>query len=379
VKVERVHISSFKNIKPLTLDLGEGVNGFWGENGQGKSNFLEAIHVAIKGESFRPYSQRQDWFPIDDGQATENLRIELLCRDDQGLEYQCQMLHGYSSSKWHWSLNGKKQKAYILAQKIPLVVFSPDDHSLIRESPEVRRSFLDTVLVDVVPGYAEVKDRFEKSLKNRNKLLKHMVKSEVFEYTAELDSWTHALATEAEGVALLRREVWPRFSEYFQSVVAPLFETLQAPVSLHYERDAILWKEDFNKSKYYQILKDEFRKDLATGWTHRGPHRDDFRIELAGLDARTKASQGQARLLALSLKWTHALWVSSERREIPLFLIDDFSNELDILRRKKLLELLGQISGQILITGTDSNTAKTGDFSKSRNFTVRQGEILPAK
>src|SRR5690606_23056413 len=121
---------------------------------------------------------------------------------------------------------------------------------------------------------------------------------------------------------------------------------------------------------------DSFQKDLATGWTHRGPHRDDFSIQWNGLDSRSKSSQGQARLLALSLRWTHALWVSQERRELPLFLIDDFSNELDILRRKKLLELLGQISGQILITGTDPNSAEVAFFSEFRNFNVNKGEVF---
>jgi recombinational DNA repair ATPase RecF len=80
--------------------------------------------------------------------------------------------------------------------------------------------------------------------------------------------------------------------------------------------------------------------------------------------------------LALSLKWTHAHWVSQERREIPLFLIDDFSNELDTLRRKKLLEMLSKISGQILITGTDSETANAAQFLDYQHFNVKLGEIV---
>lgn len=371
MKIERVQIHSFKNLRPLTLQLGAGVNGFWGENGQGKSNFLEALYVALKGESFRPYSQRSDWIPY----SSHNLRVELVCRDDRGLEYHCLLL--YENSKWIWHLNGKKQRPLHLAQRIPMVAFSPDDHSLIREGPEVRRRYLDSMFIDVVPGYAEVLDRFEEALKSRNKLIKHQQKSEIFEYTKEIDSWTQALVQEATQLAQIREDVWPKFYEYFQHVASPLFEDMNVKTDLFFERDAINASEKFNKTKYYQILVDSFRKDMATGWTHRGPHRDDFRIELSGLDSRSKASQGQARLLALSLKWTHAHWVSQERREIPLFLIDDFSNELDILRRKKLLEMLGQISGQILITGTDSETAKALKVSDSRHFKVMQGEVIP--
>jgi DNA replication and repair protein RecF len=374
LKIERVRITGFKNLKQLQLELGNGVNGFWGENGQGKSNLLEALYVSVKGESFRPYSHRSDWLP-DDGSA---LSVHLECRDDVGIPYHCEMFHDAASGTWVWRLNDKKARVLSLAEKIPIVVFSPDDHALIREGPDHRRSFLDSVLIDVCPGYAEVLGRFEKTLKSRNRLLKQYQREEVSDFTAEMDSWSRTLAVEAEGVALLRTEVWPRFEGYFRDVAGPLFEALSGSVGLVFEQDSVEKGQIFNKSKYYHILKDEFRKDLATGWTHRGPQRDDFRTELGGIDARSKASQGQARLLALSLKWTHALWVSLERREIPLFLIDDFSNELDILRRKKLLEMLGQISGQILITGTDSNTILSANFAQSRHFNVQRGEISPA-
>jgi len=374
LKIESVRIAGFKNLKGLQLELGSGVNGFWGENGQGKSNLLEALYVSVKGTSFRPYSHRADWLPDD---AT-TLLVCVSCRDDIGLLYECEMFYDPTAQSWTWKLNDKKARVPALAEKIPIVVFSPDDHALIREGPDHRRRFLDSVLVDVCPGYSEVLGRFEKVLKSRNRLLKQYQREDISDYTAEMDSWSRTLAVEAEGVAMLRREVWPRFHGYFQQVAGPLFEALSGTVDLHFEQDSVEKSEAFNKVNYYQVLKTEYRKDLATGWTHRGPHRDDFRTEVGGVEARTKASQGQARLLALSLKWTHALWVSLERREIPLFLIDDFSNELDILRRKKLLEMLGQISGQILITGTDSNTILAANFAEYRHFNVKRGEISPA-
>jgi len=374
LKIENIRIAGFKNLKNLRLDLGKGVNGFWGENGQGKSNLLEAIYVAVKGSSFRPYSHRVDWIPEEGGAVS----VDLECRDEVGIPYQCGIFFEPESKTWIWNLNEKKSRVASIAEKIPVVVFSPDDHALIREGPDHRRSFLDSVLVDVCPGYSEVLGRFDKVLKSRNKLLKQYSRDEIQDFTPEMDSWSQTLVIEAEGVALLRREVWPRFQSYFKQVAGPLFEALSGSSQLIFEQDSLDPLGVFNKSNYYQILKAEYRKDLATGWTHRGPHRDDFRTELGGIDARSKASQGQARLLALSLKWTHALWVSQERREIPLFLIDDFSNELDILRRKKLLEMLGQISGQILITGTDSNTILAANFAEYRHFNVKRGEIEPA-
>jgi len=378
VKIERIHISGFKNLEDQVLEMGSGFNGFWGENGMGKSNLLEALFVLAKGKSFRPYSSRNDWIP----ESGKDLFVEARFRDSFNLEYDLRM-HKRESGRIQWSMNGKTCKLSELSEKVPLVVFSPDDHSLVRGSPDYRREYLDSLLTDVCPGYAEILSRFEKSLKSRNKLLKALQKSERFEYTTELDTWTRSLAQEAWGLWSLRRELWPKFSQYFQSVVIPLFEGLNPSIQIYYEFDESLEKvvdETEFKNKYYHILKDNFRVDLATGWTHKGPHRDDFKVEISGLDARSKSSQGQARLLALSLRWTHALWVAEERQEIPLFLIDDFSNELDILRRKKLLDLLGQISGQILVTGTDSSTiseaAKRADFGDYSAFEVARGKIL---
>ncbi len=378
MKIETIHISGFKNLEDQVLNLGNAFNGFWGENGMGKSNLLEALFVLAKGKSFRPYSNRSDWHP----ESGKNLLIEARFRDSINLEYDLQ-LKTTSTGRVHWSLNGKSVPVSIIAEKIPLVVFSPDDHSLIRGGPELRRDYLDLLLTDVCPGYAEVLARFEKSLKSRNKLLKLLQKSERFEFSTELETWTKSLAKEAVSLWSLRKELWPKFNQYFQKVTEPLFEGLASKLKILYEHEIFLNESPQVKdleNKYYQIVKDNFQIDFATGWTHKGPHRDDFKIEFSGLDARAKASQGQARLMALSLRWCHALWVAQERQEIPLFLIDDFSNELDTLRRKKLLDLLGQISGQILVTGTDSSTiseaVKHADFGEYSAYEVVCGKIL---
>lgn len=370
MKITRLHVSGFKNIEPLTITFENGLSAFWGDNGMGKTNLLESLFVLAKGRSFRPYSHRQDWYP----ENGRNLGVEAIFQDSFDLEYHAQ-LHLKAPNKPVWLLNGKKVHRSVLSEKIPLVVFSPDDHNLIRGGPESRREYLDQVFEDVCPGYSEVLSRYGDALKSRNKLLKSYQRNEVFEFTHEMNTWTRSLAEEAHQLSSLRRELWPYFSEHFQSLSRSLFEGLVDKIDLFSE----FALESGNKEEYFQILKDSYRVDLATGWTHKGPHRDDFRIELNGLDARAKASQGQARLLALSLRWCHALWVAQERGEIPLFLIDDFSNELDILRRKKLLDLMGQISGQTLITGTDKNLIKTSGasdfFTDFQSFKVRDGKI----
>lgn len=191
----------------------------------------------------------------------------------------------------------------------------------------------------------------------------------------ELRTWTQVLAIAAEEIMSLRREVWPEYRRHFLDITKSLFEEALSDLDISYEHDSKEKLNKFDKLEYYHLIQDSLATDLATGWTHRGPHRDDFSMWLGGLDARSKASQGQARLLALALRWTHAVWAERQRGEIPLFLIDDFSNELDGLRRKKLLDLLGTNSGQILMTGTDAKSVDSSSLSAYRKYEVEDGKI----
>jgi len=266
------------------------------------------------------------------------------------------------------------------------VGFAPDDHVRTRGAPEVRRRFLVEVFTDACPGYAEVLARYEKALKSRNRILKQMKRHEEHETlstglstglsTAELESWTGVLATAAVQLSQLKDEVWPRFAEHFLDHSRRLFDETGLELSLRFAADRPKVEGRASQAAdFIDVYRKSWTVDKATGWTHRGPHRDDFVIELSGLSGRSKASQGQARLLALGLKWAHASWVQQERGEIPLFLIDDFSNELDGLRRKKLLEILAGIPGQVFITGTDSGSVDSGVFSEYRHYEVLNGQI----
>ncbi len=369
MKVKSLRIAGFKNLSGVALEPASRINGFWGSNGQGKSNLLEALYATLKGRSFRPYSSRADWVPST---LSTPLAVFAELEDQAGHRYECAMRSEGDGKLSHF-LNEKHTQAWRLAQKMPVVVFSPDDHSLVRESPEHRRDFMDEVFTDVCPGYAEVHARYEKALKSRNRVLKMLLQTENRGGSTELVSWTAVLAQAAVELCDLKSEVWPAFREEFLGVARELFEGTETQVGVDFEGS-----RPFGGAKHHDFIE-LFRLneavDRATGWTHKGPHRDDFRMHLAGLDSRAKSSQGQARLLALALRWSHARWVQRERGEIPLFLIDDFSNELDGLRRKKLLEILSGIPGQVFITGTDSNNVDRSHFAEDRHYSVDRGKV----
>jgi DNA replication and repair protein RecF len=275
-------------------------------------------------------------------------------------------------------LNGKPAKFSAIREKIPIVVFSPDDHALIRHSPEARRSFMDEIFSDVIPGYVEVLERFERTLKNRNKLIKQHQALELKAPNAELKTFTELLVRSSYELFTIRMEIWATFSKRFSEVSSELFKVSTPDISVSYDADIFHFKKSASSLEDFRIqMENSWSVDIATGWTHRGPHRDDIHIAIEGLDSRTKASQGQARLLALALKWTHALWVTEERRERPLFLIDDLSSELDATHRGRLLDLIKELSCQVFISGTDPSLVDFQSISDYTHYRVEKGEISP--
>ncbi len=375
MKIKEFEITGFRNLERVKLVPGLGLNGFWGPNGQGKTNLLEALYAALRGKSFRDYAGRGDWVPEKPDLST-NIHIEL--ENSRGYQFDCTLHRDLGpEGRWEFYFNGKKAKLHNVREQIPVVVFSPDDHALIRKSPENRRRFLDEMLSDVIPGYADVENRFQKTLKNRNELLKKVYSPEL---RGELRTWTELFAHSAYELSTLRLESWPTFEKRFEKTALELFDQEWKGVLTEFEPN--LSDEDWitlpSAQKIMEKMEESMAADLATGWTHKGPHRDDFKILLpGGGDARAKSSQGQARVLALALRWTHADWVRDERGEQPLFFIDDFSSELDSRRRGALLAYIQGQKGQLFVRGTERSLVDSEAFSEYKHWGVNEGLFSP--
>lgn len=372
MKITHFEIRNFRNIESVKIAPSSGLTAFWGSNGQGKTNLIEALHACLRGKSFRNYATREDWIP--EAAPGGPTAVQIFLEDSKSYPQDCELRRNPVDKKWTFLLNGKKTRARSIAEKVPVVVFSPDDHAMIRSGPEVRRHYVDNLWTDICPGYVEALDRYEKSLKSRNELLKN---PEIHRIREELHVWTELVAASAVDVAQLRRDLWPRFQERFLRISRELFADAEKPQSLTLEEN-VPAQGELTKELYLAAHREGFDRDLATGWTHRGPHRDDFSILMErGGESRTRASQGQARLYALALRWTHAEWVKDERGEPPLFFIDDFSSELDSQRRETLLTLIHRQSGQLIMTGTERSLVDSGTFSDYTHYHVKTGHFDP--
>lgn len=375
MKVRLLEIRSFRNLSNVIVRPNAGLNGFWGPNAQGKTNILEALFAATRGKSFRPYSSKIDWIPRkapENAQESPRTDIKVVLEDGRGFSTDL-ALSLLPNGKWDFSLNGKRTLPVTVRSKVAVVVFSPDDHSLVREGPEYRRDFMDELFTDVCPGYAEVHTRFEKALRSRNSILRREIIPK-----DELRTWTQLLAESATQLGQLRRDIWPEFREIFLSIAGDLFCGFSGKLEIQQVADVPqAGDQPLTPEDYLEAFRLSSEKDRATGWTHRGPQRDDFSVLLDGGAARTTFSQGQARLLALSLKWTHAEWVRAQRGDPPVFLLDDFSSELDARRRELLLQQIQDLSGQIFVTGTDPSLVDSLGISEYTFWDVFQGVLTP--
>ena len=374
MKINRLELSGFRNLEPLVLRPSGGLNLFNGPNGHGKTNILEAFYGVLRGNSFRPYIDRKDWLSKKESPEPP-LRVLVEFEGESGWTGEALIRKECSSAKWEYFLNGKSSRPQRTVERVPLVVFSPDDHRVIRGGPELRRAYLDALYTDVVPGYGEVLERFEKALRNRNRLLKRSLSSFEVE-NSELKAWTELLAQSALELIALRGELWPEFESRCLRKATELFQEVSHSLSLQWKPDFVHLSE-FNPSVEQVLahIQRDLIKDKVSGWTHRGPQRDDFGIHLTQMDSRTSASQGQARLLALLLKWVHADWLRDGRAEKPIFIIDDFSSELDARRRSQLLELFSDVSGQLFVSTTESSLVDSKLFSEYTCYLVNHGVV----
>jgi DNA replication and repair protein RecF len=277
--------------------------------------------------------------------------------------------------RWDFFFNGKKTSAQKLRSKTAVVSISPDDHSLIRGQPDERRQFLDDVFSDLCPGYVEIYSRFEEVIHSRNRILKH---EQISWDDREMNTWTRLLVEAAYDLYLLRLEMWPQWVLQLKSTAPQVLGSWAQSFDVKFTYDQPHKPESF-KAAYFNELRQGFDTDRATGWTHRGPHRDDFQILIDGLDSKQGASQGQARMLALHQKWTYAHWIQAEIGEEPILIVDDLSSELDALRRSGILSLVSALKTQIFISTTDASLVDTSGFSEYTFFDVSQGQIRPRK
>ena len=377
----------FRNHVETTLELESGLSVFAGNNGHGKSNLLEAIYMLAIAKSPRTSSEREliNWRINETGGHVQILGIAR----DANVTTQAQIdFDALPSESEHRSrslrkvlrVNGIIRNASDYVGNVNVVFFEADDLSIITGPPSTRRRYLDILIAQILPSYLKSLQRFSKVISQRNHLLRRIRDGSAS--IKELEFWNERLTYEGAQVIQQRQEVVVKLNQSGISTFKQLTEGSELSLKYkpqlnpydHEDQDLIdLSIGDIRERLMYGIKKCEAR-EIAQGVSVIGPHRDDLLIFLDGNAAASYASRGQARTLALSLKFAEAFVVREATGRAPVLALDDILSELDPARRFLVLSAL-QDYDQVLLTTTEFEALDPSFLKKSRSYSIKEGIV----
>ena len=337
--LEKIVISDFRNIALQELEFSPNINCISGNNGEGKTNLLDAIYYLSMTKSAFAASDRFNF-----RHGTDEFSLSGIYRMDNGL-----------SSRFAMKISSKGEKKLRRDDKpdgrvsehigvLPVVMVSPSDNSLVSDSGEERRRFVNSVLSQMDREYMSAMQHYNRLLQQRNRMLKE---PEVDRTLLEvIDMRMSALA---DPIHDARR----RFVDDIRPVVAEYYKALSGDT----EQVDIRYESELSSSSLEGILASSFEKDRILKYTGSGIHRDDFVFMMNGHPIRRYGSQGQQKSFLVSLKFAQYEIMKRNYGFPPVLLLDDVFDKLDMSRISNLLQMVASKDfGQIFIT--DSNKVR---------------------
>ncbi|PWM26078.1 MAG: DNA replication and repair protein RecF [Oscillospiraceae bacterium] len=357
LKVSRIFIEAFRNLAGVDFVPSAGVNVIYGENGQGKTNLLEAIWLFSGAKSFRG-AKEAELIPIGGKQAG----LSLWFSDCSG-EHQGRIRLGEKKEILFDGL--PVDSAAALSGNLCCVVFSPVHLSLIKGGPAERRRCLDIAIGQIKPRYQAVLTEYHRLLVQRGALLRDAQYQPALIDTLEV--WDEVLAR--------RGALITRTRQSFVQRLAPFACEFYRGISTGREEFSLCYcpsagdGEAADEDAMIRLLRERRADDLRTGTTSVGPHRDDLDVRINGVSARAFGSQGQQRSGVLAIKLAESALIEEVVGQPPVILLDDVMSELDFLRRDYLLHRL--TGRQILITCCDPDQVSEVDA----RFEMKNGRL----
>ena len=341
-----VSLWNFRNIENATVRFCKGVNVLYGENAQGKTNLLEAIYMGAIGRSFRSQHAKE---AIAFGKDAAAVSIDF---EGAGRVQNIQMNLYQSKARTVEKNHVRVSRMSELVGAFRAVLFCPEQLSLIKGGPAERRQFLDIAISAREPAYLAALQRYAQILKQRNTLIRNAQKErDVFDSTVEL--WSAQLAREGAYIARSRKRyieaAMPYVADCFMEMTNEREKPLLRYLGCNKGESATYEDIGETESMLYHLLTSNYEREIGAGSTLYGIHKDDIDVILNGKEARSYASQGQQRSLALALKLAEGEMCREDCGEYPVFLLDDVLSELDAGRRDYLLH---KIAGKQVIMTT---------------------------
>ena len=365
--VKSLSLNNFRNYTQQAFHFAEGINIFYGNNGQGKTNILEALFLCSIGRSFRT-----------------NREEEMIRSGEEGFEVSVSAEDAITESI-RIQYNRRKQKAvqvnglYIrklghLMGALPSVLFSPQNMLLLSAGPGERRKFIDIALCQLKPAYYFDLQQYNKIIMQKNVLLRENERKSKIDDI--LDVWNLSLSEYGakiikERIAFLKQIALYATERHYE--IAGGAEK----ISLHYVSSIAGMEESSEQeiqSAFYKVLEDNKSRETERRASLFGPHRDDLDVKLnEAYDIKKYGSQGQKRTCVLALKLAEMEILKTATGNTPILLLDDVMSELDTERQNLLLDNIKE--AQTFITCTDINKLKNVSNSRRSFFCIQNGSI----
>ena len=363
MKLIKLKLASFRNLRNIELAPGEKFNVFYGNNGQGKTNLLESIYLLATMKSFKQAKNAEliafgGEFALIKG-VVERDRVQReisLLLEKHGKKAKVDAKLATRLDDFFGNLN--------------VVVFTPEEISMVRGGPDLRRRYLDRAVFTCDLSYLTAYHDYAKILKNRNALLKN-------QESFGMEVWTEQLVQAAQLVVARRKAYLDEIAkllQLFYTEISGNEETVQVEYRLH-GVDENAFAGDPGRA-LTAALKAHAAEEKRRCTTAIGPHRDDLYFGLNGRSARHYASQGQQRCLVLALKMAEIEFITRCFEAPPVLLLDDMTSELDSERNRNLMEFLKKRDMQVFITTTSLQNVILEGMENNRTFRISEGNIL---
>ncbi|MCL1863531.1 MAG: DNA replication/repair protein RecF [Defluviitaleaceae bacterium] len=342
--IKNLSANGYRNLSIKKQELSPTVNIIYGNNAQGKTNFLEAIYFCAFGRSLRA---RNDAELINREKSAASICIETE-RATMSSTIEANLQQGKKTIK---SINIDflpMRHMKDLFGKLLVVMFSPEDLRLIKAGPSERRRFMDMEICQLSPVYYNDLREYHRALKQRNALLKSLQKNK--SARDSLSIWDEQLVNYGQRIINTRMA--------FIKKINKTANKIHKKITQDTENLRMEYKPSVTTENFARILEKSHERDIMRGTTSDGIHTDDIEFSINGISARHFGSQGQQRTAALSAKLAEIEIIKQSKNETPILLLDDVLSELDKHRQKYLLENINDLQTIVTCTGIEEYNFK---------------------
>lgn len=335
--VSSIELKNYRNYESASIHFQDGINILYGDNAQGKTNILESLYVCATTKSHRG-SKDKELIRFQEKEAHIRMMV-----NKKGIDHKIDM-HLRTHKGKGAAIDGIMiKKSSELLGMVHMILFSPEDLSIIKNGPGERRRFLDMELCQLDKIYMSHLTNYNKALNQRNSLLKQI--SFQKDLIETLDIWDQQMVKYGENIIKIR----DTFVREMNGIISSIHEKLTGGR----EHLFLKYEPSVGTDLYEENLRKRREQDIRILSTGIGPHRDDINFLVDGMDIRRYGSQGQQRTAALSLKLAEIALVERRIKEKPVLLLDDVLSELDGKRKNYLMESISGIQTIITCTGLD--------------------------